>query len=247
MRSDDAPVRLVEDPNASPALRSMVSQARGELPTSEEMEGFSQRVNAAIAAGLRPSVTAAPRARGSMLAAPSGKALLGTVVLAVSAAGILSFGFGARGNVHQAASALAPLTSKSPVVASASLAFSSASFVSPIGTSPNNAATAVALTQPHAQARSRGAAVDAVPNKLESALLESARAVLRTDPKRALQLTEEHEKRFPNGHLSQEREVIAIDALNRLGKRDAAKSRGAAFGQRFPDSAHQPRLQQSLK
>lgn len=81
----------------------------------------------------------------------------------------------------------------------------------------------------------------------EVSLLDSARAKLRTDPKRALELTREHARRFPNGALVQEREVIAIEALRRLGQGDAAKKRGEDFNQHYPDSAHQSKIEQTLK
>ncbi len=38
--------------------------------------------------------------------------------------------------------------------------------------------------------------------------------------------------------LRQEREVIAIEALRRLGKADQARERGSDFRREFPDSAH---------
>jgi hypothetical protein len=117
----------------------------------------------------------------------------------------------------------------------------SGSVTAPIASSAEIANTAPPMPTRSASSATRGT------SKLESALLESARVALRTDPKRALQLTQEHAKRYPNGLLCQEREVIAIEALNRLGKRDAAKARGAAFEEQFPDSALGPRLQQSLK
>jgi len=76
----------------------------------------------------------------------------------------------------------------------------------------------------------------------ELALVNEAQRVLASDPKRALALAEEHAKRFPDGALAQEREVVAISALLALGRRDAAVSRGAKFAATWPRSAHLVRI-----
>ncbi|WP_224247868.1 hypothetical protein [Hyalangium gracile] len=59
----------------------------------------------------------------------------------------------------------------------------------------------------------------------------------------ALSRAESHAARFPSGALSQEREVIAIDALVRLGRRAEAEARAEAFRARYPTSTHQVRIQ----
>jgi hypothetical protein len=79
----------------------------------------------------------------------------------------------------------------------------------------------------------------------EAALLEQARAALRGDPANALALAERHRRRFPHGALGQEREVIAIEALKRLGREAAASARAAAFERRYRGSVHRPRLERS--
>jgi hypothetical protein len=76
----------------------------------------------------------------------------------------------------------------------------------------------------------------------EVSLLESAQAASRGDPQRALDLTDRDALRFPNGALAQEREVIAIDALTRLGRMEDARARARQFFQAFPGSAHGPRV-----
>src|SRR5690606_4034242 len=63
----------------------------------------------------------------------------------------------------------------------------------------------------------------------EAELLERARRALAQDPKRALALTRQHQARFPKGLLTQEREVIAIEALRRLGREQDAKQRAGTF------------------
>src|SRR5262249_8668637 len=52
----------------------------------------------------------------------------------------------------------------------------------------------------------------------EVALLDRARAALASSPAQALALADEHAARFPHGKLGMEREMVAIDALRRLGR-----------------------------
>jgi hypothetical protein len=55
---------------------------------------------------------------------------------------------------------------------------------------------------------------------------------------------DEHVRRFPHGVLVEEREVLAIDVLRTLGKREDARARLAAFAKRFPTSVYLPQLRQ---
>lgn len=76
----------------------------------------------------------------------------------------------------------------------------------------------------------------------EDQLLERARRALSSDPGRALALTKEHARAYPRGVLAQEREVIAIEALKRLGRAGEADSRRGTFEERYPQSAHRRNL-----
>ncbi|HEY0468635.1 MAG TPA: hypothetical protein VGC79_30785 [Polyangiaceae bacterium] len=76
----------------------------------------------------------------------------------------------------------------------------------------------------------------------EFALLARAQAVLARNPGLALALASDHERNFPNGALVQERELVAIDALLRLGRRAEASGRAARFHQQFPSSVHGRRI-----
>jgi len=76
----------------------------------------------------------------------------------------------------------------------------------------------------------------------ELSLLARAQASLAGDPLGAHTLVKEHERTFPRGVLVQEREVIAIDALLRLGQEDQARARAERFHRAFPTSAHRRRV-----
>lgn len=76
----------------------------------------------------------------------------------------------------------------------------------------------------------------------EASFLRRAKVALATDPAHALRLTDEHPARYPRGVLLQEREIIAIEALIRLGRAGDARARAASFRARFPASAHHGHL-----
>jgi hypothetical protein len=58
------------------------------------------------------------------------------------------------------------------------------------------------------------------------------------DPARALQLANEGHAKFPRGVFWQEREMIAIQSLQRLGRADEAKRRSDAFVAAHPESVY---------
>ncbi len=95
------------------------------------------------------------------------------------------------------------------------------------------AAVVVAESPPPAQAP---------PGESELALLDRARTHVGSDPAGAMRALDEHRARFPNGTFAQEREVLAIETLIRLGRRPEAKARADAFGRAFPTSAHRRRI-----
>lgn len=77
----------------------------------------------------------------------------------------------------------------------------------------------------------------------EMALLHSAQDALRTSPSSALAKTAEHARRFPRSALAQEREVIAVEALVKLGRKDEARARVSRFEKTYPGSTHARRLE----
>jgi hypothetical protein len=87
------------------------------------------------------------------------------------------------------------------------------------------------------------------PKKLpsEATIIDQAHRQLQADPERALALTETHRKLYPQGILAQEREVIAIEALSRLGKGRAAEKRVDDFRTKQPHSVHDLRLRNVTK
>jgi hypothetical protein len=80
----------------------------------------------------------------------------------------------------------------------------------------------------------------------EARLLESARSALASSPAQALEIANRHQRLYPAGQLSAEREFIAIDALLRLGRREEAERRAAPRLAQAPGSLYARRLRQLL-
>ena len=81
----------------------------------------------------------------------------------------------------------------------------------------------------------------------EVALLDRARAALGASPAEALALTAEHTSRFPQGKMGMEREIVAIDALRRLGRADEARARGEVVLSRARGSLYEARVKKLIE
>jgi hypothetical protein len=81
---------------------------------------------------------------------------------------------------------------------------------------------------------------------LEVRWLDQARALLAGDPAAALARADAHAQRFAAGALAAERELIAVDALQRLGRAPQARKRADALLARNPGSLYRGRLQRVL-
>jgi hypothetical protein len=77
----------------------------------------------------------------------------------------------------------------------------------------------------------------------ELKLLTRARRVLPSQPERSLALTEEHASAYPRGAFAEEREVLAIEAFDQLGRRGQAALRVRAFLRNYPASPQRARLE----
>jgi hypothetical protein len=89
-------------------------------------------------------------------------------------------------------------------------------------------------------------ATDGGAQQNEFELIGQARARMSSSPAEALAMAGRHARLYPSGVLAQERELIAIESLERLGRADEAKARAQRFAARFPGSAHLPRLKRFL-
>jgi hypothetical protein len=122
-------------------------------------------------------------------------------------------------------SAPAPITASAPIIASA-----------PIAASAPEARRAPPRRAPAVAAAEAPADADALLR--EAQMLEKARAGIEGDPASSLRSLDEHRGGFPEGQLAAERELLAIDALARLGRAGEARARAQAFLARFPSSPY---------
>jgi hypothetical protein len=99
----------------------------------------------------------------------------------------------------------------------------------------SNATTAAAAT---ATATARGEDL-----AKERAVLDVARSALgRGDAANTLVAIAEHEHKYPQGALTEEREALAIQALAMQGRRTDAQARAGRFQKRFPKSMLLPAI-----
>ncbi|MBK6694110.1 MAG: hypothetical protein IPG50_18175 [Myxococcales bacterium] len=76
----------------------------------------------------------------------------------------------------------------------------------------------------------------------ETELLSRAQGRLARDPQGTVALCAEHRRRYPDGALREERDVLEVDALIRAGDVEKARRAGARFLRAHPDSSHARRV-----
>ena len=85
-----------------------------------------------------------------------------------------------------------------------------------------------------------------VQSEGEFMIIKRAQDTVLADPARALELVDEHARAFPSGELVQEREVVAVEALARLGRKAEATRRANALITRHPRTPYVIRLERAL-
>ncbi len=80
------------------------------------------------------------------------------------------------------------------------------------------------------------------PLAREAAMLEQARAALNRNPGAALAIADRHAATFPDGSLGMERELLAVQALQRLGRVAEARSRGLRLLEQARGSIYEQRV-----
>lgn len=235
------PRRLLDDPSTGDALRAALDAGR-ELPDAAQLASLAARLGPLLGPGGGGGAAAA--AGGSSTAV---KATLGLLAAAATTAGMVWW---SAGEEPPRASAPEP----APVVAERAAAEAVPEGVDPpeieaeIADGIAEEVAAVAPERPRVRSRAdpevaiAPAPVHEVDPEAELALIQSAQGALGTSPATALARTDEHRRRFGDGVLAQEREVVAIDALVRLGREAEARERAEAFHRRWPRSAHGRRV-----
>jgi hypothetical protein len=122
----------------------------------------------------------------------------------------------------------------------------------PVDALPSSATTAKTSTErpravaPGTSARRTPEPITAPKPEGEVVLIRRARTALPSDPSGALTFLEEHARTFSNGELAQEREVMAVEALARLDRKNEAKRRAQSLLERFPRTPYVARLELAI-
>jgi hypothetical protein len=253
------PTRLLDEPSASPALQELLGSARNDGPSADDLARLAKRlgpllvatapVSAAAATSAASSAAATTKAAaatavGTQVAAGAGVLKL-TVIAAVGGTVIAAGSFQA-GRSYEATRPPPPPKVERVVVASpppvAQLVVEEPVVAEPEPAPVPEDAPRVAKPSPRPVQKAPE------PKLTEVELLEKAMAAMKAgDAKGALALTARHQSEFQGGALVQEREMLSIEALLKLGKLPEARLKGEDFRKRYPTSSHLLRLDALLK
>lgn len=232
--TDTEPRRIAETPDAPVDLVQALTFARGMAPSSDSRDAILAGVLDGL--GFGPGPGGGPEGPGPGPGSP-GLAPTSTALIKAGAAAAVgaAVAYAIVSTQQSAPQPTAPTTASAMVTTT--VEEESADTVI-----PSAEPTSTASAEPSATADlERPTAIAPAPPP-ETELLSQAQQALASNPALALRLCGEHAKHHPAGALGQEREVIAIDALMRLGRGAEAKARGEAFKQRYPSSGHNRRI-----
>jgi hypothetical protein len=227
------PSRLLEGQDVPEGLRNVLRAAEADVGSDQQVARLASRLGPLL---LGPAV---PVATGAATAATASGALkLGLATLAIIGAGGGAWLLSAPQSASPPAPTKPALVAPTPVVAPAP--------ATPVAAAPSEAAPSEPAADNKAASPAPAAHLPSKPTPpaapSEADLLEQARSSLKSDPARALARANEAASRYPRGVLVQEREVLAIQALRRLGRSAEADRRAEAFAKAFPGSAFQRKL-----
>ena len=240
------PERWTNDPDAPEGVASLfLAGKKTTTPMPPEVRARVGTTIAALAAGgvASASSTAAAAKVASTTIASSGlfKITMVAVVLSVTSATVFHF-TGPSETTHPpraAVVATAPIeATATPVEATAPAP------IEAVVPEPLAASIASPMARPVPRPSTPTDALD--PLAEEARLISEAHAVLEAQPARALALTTTHRRLYAEGQLAAERELVAIDALMRLGRADAARARAARLDAQYPSTPYPARAQRIL-
>lgn len=264
----DEPVLLVRDPETPSELRDLLEAGRTELPDEARLGALAAKlglVGAGVGAGAGAassgSAGTSASAMGSATAVASTK--VAATSLAVKALVALAVATGVVAGGYALSRGSAEHTAPSPPSESPALGAST----------PSVAGDAAGVLAPDDAPREQDAALDPLPGPPTPSERSSGRAgkapanpsapLVEAPPEvplvraaqdalvqrrygDALRDAERHRVAHPRGALAQEREVIAIEALVGLGRRDEAQRRADRFRSEHPTSPHVRRIETVL-
>jgi len=252
--SEQDPRRMLEGGASQEAggLRSLLEAGKSEVPSDRQMMLLAAKIGILGGLGGAGAAGAGAGAGGGKAATGAAGALkAGLAVKVIGAVAIASAaGAGAVAVSNRSAEPVAPVGLVAAEVASATgVANANADAAASVEVEVEvevaedaGAKVSGAKVRPLNSANVATAAVASEGPEAEVKLVQRAQDALRSRPDESLALCNEHAKRFPNGMVSQECEVIAIEALVKTGRKEEARKRAARFKTRFPGSAALRRL-----
>lgn len=232
MRQVLDPKRLA-DLDTPGALGNAIRAYRVQTASAAETEALARRLGPQLEA---PTALGAGRVAFGLGA--KAKAAL-WLVCAVGLYAVLQLQAKTNAPVRHVAPVPAPPTAPATPIAPAAPPAITTALPSPVD--PQPAVKHARRERAHPEPRA-----ESVSPEAELTLLQRAQATLDRDPSAALALAEQHAGLYPQGMFTQEREILAIEALLKLRQRPAALARAQAFVERFPDSAHSRRVRALL-
>jgi hypothetical protein len=235
--SEQDPPRLSESRDAeNEFLRDSIEGSKRDLPDETRLAAIALKLGPGILGGAAAGGAGAAKASVAPAAAKIG-AMSASMKLATAAAVAVAIGGGAV----VVPKILSPSTSAVTVAPTTSAASSSATSSSTMSLSLPPASASVAPPSPFASMKPL--VIPQCNADEETKAIQQAQDSLKTDPDYALAQCDDAAKLFPNCTLAQEREVIAIDALTRIGRMPEAKARAQKFHADFPNSPAWPKVQ----
>jgi hypothetical protein len=247
------PVRVRDDDSVPSAQRELLGKAPGSRPIPKDVRARSTaRVHRLLVV---------PAAAGLLLwmktVAAAGLCVLG-VVAAVHAVPALarwaapvtdplpapSMSAPHREPPPREVAPAVPVPALAPESAVGPPAASSVGEPSPVLAQPPTVRRRPASATPEAS-RADPSAAD--PLAREAAMLEEARALLNRDPSTALAIADRHAAVFPAGSLGIERELLAVQALQRLGRFAEARTRGTGLLEQARGTIYEHRVKAMLE
>jgi hypothetical protein len=201
-----------------------------------------------LASGAREAANAAAAQASAKAVAAKSAVAVGLKMAAMSVAAItagVAIGRATAPTAHAptvSAQAVASLVTPAASASATALA-SPEPRVEPPTLSPRSLPNAPALSVIGEGAGGKPPTVERGSLSKERELIEAARTALaRGRPADALAFAERHALDHARGQLSEEREVLAITALESLGRREEARARRVRFTRAFPDSVLLPQV-----
>ncbi|MBM4779923.1 MAG: hypothetical protein GQE15_19635 [Archangiaceae bacterium] len=249
----------LQDEGADPALKELLESTEFDGPSERQLEKLTARVAFLFdlppgggeggGGGGGPSAPAAPAGGAATVAATSG------VVKAIVAAGVISVGAVVATVTLREPAAPPIVVAPTPVIATAPVVPKEPEpAIAPAIVEPAKAPPPPVVRPAVVRPAPAPPPVDTKPAPppppspdAELTALDDAIAAARAGrPAQALVAVEAHVASWPDSPLAQEREVIAIEALLSLGRRDDARTRLSAFRSKWPTSTHLVRLESML-